>query len=135
MFVCLCWWQVDTLFGEPLSALRSSCTTEEHRKLDVVIQEVMSNIETLKAELLPQNDYQQVEEQLDLSLQQVEDVEKGKSRTKIYQTIENTQKMISRPHSVNPQFYMVGCYLLLLLVALVPRYLWYFYYRFRKFDF
>lgn len=42
-----------------------------------MIQEVTANIETLKAELRPQDDLDNVEAELDMALHQTEDIEQG----------------------------------------------------------
>ena len=70
--------QIDELFEAPVTHLRSSCTTEEHRKLDKMIHELTSSIDTLRSELRPSDDLHAVEEQLDIALHETEDIEHGK---------------------------------------------------------
>ena len=68
---------MDTLFGLPVTRLRALCTTEDHRKLDHMIQELTANADTLRAELRPIEDLRLVEEKLDSFVQQTEDIEHG----------------------------------------------------------
>ena len=68
---------METLFGLPVTKLRSLCTSEEQRKLDHMIQEINVNIDTLRSELRPFDDLRVVEKKLDLFVQQTEDIEHG----------------------------------------------------------
>lgn len=69
--------QINSLLDLPVTNLRAVCTTEEHCRLDKLIQELNVSVNTLRCELRPQDDYHSVEKELELALHQTEDLEHG----------------------------------------------------------